>query len=85
MARSCGRSNRSCLASSAITSEQQAAPTAPQAVPVVGEAPTGGYCRRSPPQRLAVVLLIVGWQVANRQCADESGLANAVCVIQRLD
>ena len=33
---------------------------------------------------LVVVLLIVGWRVAGRQCADESGIAKVVCVMQHM-
>ena len=34
---------------------------------------------------LVVVLLIVGWRVAGRQCADEQGVAKVVCVAQHMD
>lgn len=34
---------------------------------------------------LVVVLLVVGWRVAGRQCADESGIAKVVCVMQHMD
>lgn len=34
---------------------------------------------------LAVALLIVGWRVAGRQCADESGIGRVVCVMQHMD
>ena len=34
---------------------------------------------------LVAVLLIVGWRVAGRQCADESGVSRVVCVMQHMD
>lgn len=33
---------------------------------------------------LVVVLLIVGWRVTGRQCADERGIAKVVCVMQHM-
>ena len=34
---------------------------------------------------LAIVLLMVGWRVAGRQCSDETGIAKVVCVMQHMD
>ena len=34
---------------------------------------------------LVVIMLIVGWRVAGRQCADEGGVAKVVCVMQHMD